>query len=118
MGAVGGAAAGAAAAVTAAATAAGMGAIGHGTDIAGSIRYPAYACGIHGLRPSIGRVPMINYTTPDRHIGGQIMAVSGPLARSIKDLELALKVMSRENYDDPWWTPLPFTLPMPKKKIA
>ena len=102
----------------AAATAAGMGAIGHGTDIAGSIRYPAYACGIHGLRPSIGRVPMINYTTPDRHIGGQIMAVSGPLARSIKDLELALKVMSRENYDDPWWTPLPFSLPMPEKKIA
>ena len=102
----------------AAATAAGMGAIGHGTDIAGSIRYPAYACGIHGLRPSIGRVPMINYTTPDRHIGGQIMAVSGPLARSIKDLELALKVMSRENYDDPWWTPLPLSLPMPEKKIA
>ena len=102
----------------AAATAAGMGAIGHGTDIAGSIRYPAYACGIHGLRPSIGRVPMINYTTTDRHIGGQIMAVSGPLARSIKDLELALKVMSRENYDDPWWTPLPFSLPMPEKKIA
>ena len=102
----------------AAATAAGMGAIGHGTDIAGSIRYPAYACGIHGLRPSIGRVPMINYTTPDRHIGGQIMAVSGPLARSIKDLELGLKVMSKENYDDPWWTPLPFSLPMPEKKIA
>ena len=102
----------------AAATATGMGAIGHGTDIAGSIRYPAYACGIHGLRPSIGRVPMINYTTPDRHIGGQIMAVSGPLARSIKDLELALKVMSKENYDDPWWTPLPLSLPMPEKKIA
>ena len=100
------------------ATAAGMGAIGHGTDIAGSIRYPAYACGIHGLRPSIGRVPMINYTTPDRHIGGQIMAVSGPLARSIKDLELALKAMSMESYDDPWWTPLPFSFPMPEKKIA
>ncbi len=32
----------------AAATASGIGAIGHGTDIAGSIRYPAYACGIHG----------------------------------------------------------------------
>ena len=83
------------------ATAAGMGAIGHGTDIAGSIRYPAYACGIHGLRPSIGRVPMFNYTTPDRHIGGQIMAVTGPLARCIKDLEIALKAMSLENYDDP-----------------
>ena len=33
-----------------AATAAGIGHIGHGTDIAGSVRYPAYACGIHGLR--------------------------------------------------------------------
>ena len=102
----------------AAATATGMGAIGHGTDIAGSIRYPAYACGIHGLRPSIGRVPMINYTTPDRHIGGQIMAVSGPLARCVKDLEIALKAMSVENYDDPWWAPIPFSLPMPEKKIA
>ncbi len=100
------------------ATAAGLGAIGHGTDIAGSIRYPAYACGIHGLRPSIGRVPMFNYTTPDRHIGGQIMAVTGPLARCIKDLEIALKAMSMENYDDPWWTPIPFSFPMPEKKVA
>ncbi|MDC1209342.1 amidase [Pseudomonadota bacterium] len=102
----------------AAATAAGIGAIGHGTDIAGSIRYPAYACGIHGLRPSLGRVPMINYTSPDRHIGGQIMAVSGPLARSITDLDLGLKAMSMENYDDPWWSPIPLSLDMPLKKVA
>jgi amidase len=40
----------------AAAVAAGIGAIAHGTDIAGSIRYPAYACGVHGLRPTPGRV--------------------------------------------------------------
>jgi hypothetical protein len=32
------------------AVATGMGAIAHGTDIAGSVRYPAYACGVHGLR--------------------------------------------------------------------
>ena len=102
----------------AAATAAGMGAIGHGTDIAGSIRYPAYACGIHGLRPSLGRVPMINYSTPDRHIGGQIMAVSGPLARSITDLELGLNAMSMEDYDDPWWSPIPLSFEMPQKKVA
>ena len=99
-------------------SASGMGAIGHGTDIAGSLRYPAYACGIHGLRPSLGRVPMINYTTPDRHIGGQIMAVSGPLARSIEDLEIGLKVMSRENFDDPWWAPIPFSFKKPQRKIA
>ena len=102
----------------AAATASGMGIIGHGTDIAGSIRYPAYACGIHGLRPSIGRVPMINYTTPDRHIGGQIMAVSGPIARSVIDLEIGLQAMSLENYDDPWWTPVPFKFERVPKKIA
>src|SRR5437764_98686 len=37
----------------AAALAAGIGHIAHGTDIAGSIRYPAYACGVHGLRPPV-----------------------------------------------------------------
>ncbi len=102
----------------ASATAVGIGSIGHGTDIAGSIRYPAYACGIHGLRPSLGRVPMINYTAPDRLIGGQIMAVSGPLARSIKDIDLGLQAMSMENYDDPWWTPVKKKLPKLSKKIA
>ena len=42
-----------------AAVAAGIGHIAHGTDIAGSIRYPAYACGVHGLRPTVrpGRGP-------------------------------------------------------------
>ncbi len=102
----------------ASATASGIGSIGHGTDIAGSIRYPAYACGIHGLRPSLGRVPMINYSAPDRFIGGQIMAVSGPLARSIKDLDIGLQAMSVGNYDDPWWTPVSFELPPLPKKIA
>ena len=39
------------------AVASGMGPTGHGTDIAGSVRYPSYAYGVHGLRPSFGRVP-------------------------------------------------------------
>ncbi|MBE7248437.1 MAG: amidase, partial [Actinomycetospora chiangmaiensis] len=49
-----------------AAVAAGIGAIAHGTDIAGSVRYPAYACGVHGLRPSLGRIPAFNASSPER----------------------------------------------------
>ena len=89
------------------AVATGMGAIGHGTDIAGSIRYPAYACGVHGLRPGLGRVPGFNPTAGDRLIGGQLMAVSGPLARSMPDLRLALGVMAGRDLRDPWWQAMP-----------
>lgn len=90
-----------------AAVAAGIAPIGHGTDIAGSIRYPAYACGVHGLRPSLGRVPAFNPTGGDRLIGGQLMAVGGPLARSIPDLRLALAAMAAPDLRDPWWQPMP-----------
>ncbi len=90
-----------------AAVATGMGAIGHGTDIAGSIRYPAFACGVHGLRPSLGRVPAFNPSGGDRLIGAQLMAVSGPLARSIPDLRLALAAMSGPDPRDPWYQPMP-----------
>ena len=48
-----------------AAVASGMGSIGHGNDLGGSVRYPAYACGIVGIRPSMGRVPAYN-PDPDR----------------------------------------------------
>ena len=61
--------------IDAAAVTAGIGHIAHGTDIAGSIRYPAYACGVHGLRPTLGRVPAYNASLPERSIGGQIGAV-------------------------------------------
>lgn len=101
-----------------AATAAGIGAIGHGTDIAGSIRYPAYACGIHGLRTTLGRVPAVNFSGPDRHIGAQIMAVSGPLARSIEDIRLGLAAMAAEDLRDPWWVPVSIRLDEVPKKAA
>ena len=90
----------------AAAVASGMCAIGHGTDIAGSIRYPAYACGLHGIRPTMGRVAAYNASGPDRHIGGQLMAVSGPIARTINDIELSLIAMSAKDTRDPWWVPV------------
>jgi amidase len=102
----------------AAAVASGIGAIGHGSDIGGSIRYPAYACGIHGLRPSLGRIPAMNFTGPDRHVGGQLMAVSGPLARTISDIRIAFEAMAAEDLRDPWWTPVPINLPLKSKRAA
>ena len=101
-----------------AAVASGICAIGHGTDIGGSIRYPAYACGLHGLRPTLGRIPAYNASGAERNIGGQLMAVSGPIARSIADLRLALSVMAAEDPRDPWWVPAPMEGPVFAKRVA
>ncbi|MDT7950555.1 MAG: amidase family protein [Acetobacteraceae bacterium] len=101
----------------AAAVAAGIGSLAHGTDIAGSIRYPAYACGVHGLRPSLGRVPAWNSSGPDRTIGPQLMAVSGPIGRTIGDLRLGLEAMSAPDPRDPWYSPVPLEGP-PRPRIA
>tara|TARA_R110002110_G_scaffold39724_19_gene127813 strand:- start:18 stop:1400 length:1383 start_codon:yes stop_codon:yes gene_type:complete len=98
------------------AVAAGICAIGHGTDIAGSIRYPAYACGLHGLRPSLGRIPAYNASAPDRLIGAQLMAVSGPIARTVADIELSLRAMMAPDARDPWYISAPFNgTPLPKR---
>src|SRR6202046_3507124 len=99
-----------------AAVAAGIGHIAHGTDIAGSIRYPAYANGVHGLRTTVGRIAAFNAALPERTIGPQISAVSGPLARTIGDLRISLAAMSMPDVRDPWWVPVPLEGPsMPKR---
>jgi amidase len=99
-----------------AAVAAGIGHVAHGTDIAGSIRYPAYACGVHGLRPTVGRIPAFNASLPERAIGAQISAVSGPLARTVNDLRISLAAMSGRDARDPWWVPAPLEgSAMPKR---
>ena len=102
----------------AAAVAAGLCAVGHGTDIAGSVRYPAYACGLHGLRPSLGRVPAYNASGKDRFLSGQIMAVSGPIARTIEDIRLSLLAMMAPDPRDPWFTPSPLEQAPFEKRVA
>jgi amidase len=101
-----------------AAVAAGIGAIAHGTDAGGSIRYPAYACGVHGLRPTLGRVPAWNAAMPERDIGGQLMAVQGPLARCMEDVKLGLLAMMARDIRDPWYAPVPFAGPEAPKRVA
>lgn len=101
-----------------AAVAAGIGHIAHGTDIAGSIRYPAYVNGVHGLRTTTGRIAAFNAALPERTIGPQISAVSGPLARTIADLRISLAAMSAYDARDPWWVPAPLEGLAVKKRAA
>jgi amidase len=99
----------------AAAVAAGIGHLAVGTDIGGSLRYPAYACGIHGLRPTLGRVPAYNASSPERAIGAQMMSSTGLIARTIEDLRIGLAAMSAPDPRDPWWAGVPLEGPsMPR----
>ncbi len=102
----------------AAAVAAGIGPIAHGNDLGGSVRYPAYACGVAGIRPSAGRVPAFNPSaTAERPISAQMMSAQGPLARSVRDLRLALAVMAEGDARDPWWVPAPLEGKPPPRPI-
>ncbi|MGB1212987.1 MAG: amidase [Pikeienuella sp.] len=86
----------------AACVASGIGAIGHGNDLGGSLRYPAYCCGVASIRPSLGRVPAYNPgQAAERPAVTQSMSVQGPIARSIADVRAALRVMSAPDARDP-----------------
>ena len=92
----------------------GIGAIGHGSDLGGSLRYPAYCCGVATIRPSMGRVPAYNASAPEERAAAlQMMSVQGPLAREVKDVRLALEAMAASDPRDPLWTPAPLQGPTP-----
>ncbi|MEH7379314.1 amidase family protein [Bacillus sp. JJ1533] len=92
----------------ASAVASGMMPIGHGNDIGGSVRHPAYACGITGIRPTMGRIPgWAGPPSGDQAPSTQLMATDGPLARSIADLRLALTSMSEFDPRDPLHASVP-----------
>ncbi len=102
--------------------AAGISPLAHGNDIAGSVRFPAYCCGVAGIRPSFGRVPAYNPTqTAERSMSSQLMSVQGPLARTIADVRLGLAAMAAGDGRDPWWTPAPLdgpTIPPPIRVVV
>ncbi|BAT57646.1 acylamidase [Variibacter gotjawalensis] len=99
-----------------AAVATGIGTIGHGNDIGGSIRYPAYACGLAGIRPSFARVPAFNPSAKvERPVMPHQTSVQGPIARSIRDLYVGLDAMAMRDPRDPWQVPVTPVSQAPKQ---
>ena len=87
---VGGSSGGAAAAL-----AAGLVPLEVGSDIAGSIRIPAHFCGVYGHKSSHGIIPLRGHIPgPPGTLAAPDLMVAGPMARSPKDLGLALQLMA------------------------
>jgi Asp-tRNA(Asn)/Glu-tRNA(Gln) amidotransferase A subunit family amidase len=84
-----------------AAAAAGYGPLHVGTDIGGSIRLPAAWCGVVGLKPSNGRVPI-----KPPYIG----RVAGPMTRTVTDAAWMMQALARPDWRD--------TMSLPFQDIA
>jgi amidase len=86
----------------AAGLASGMTPLSFGNDLAGSIRLPAVYCGVYGFKPTFGVVSLkgIQADPKEKTNGLKSLAVAGPLARSIDDLELALHIIANTTRSD------------------
>ena len=84
-----------------AALAAGLTPLEFGSDIGGSVRYPATWCGVYGHRPSTSVIPLSGHfpgsPLPNHTI---TLPVLGPLARTADDLDLAMEVVAGPDIGD------------------
>jgi amidase len=71
------------------ALATGMGPLAQGSDLGGSLRIPAAFCGVVGMRPSPGLVPVYPVVT-----AWDGLSVQGPMARTVGDLALMLSAIA------------------------
>lgn len=86
--------------------AAGGSPLGLGSDSGGSIRQPAHACGIAGLKPTTGRVPLSGHF-PMLTAMADPRTTIGPMARCVEDLALALPLISGVDWQDASVIPMP-----------
>ena len=91
---------------------AGIGALAHGNDIGGSLRFPAAANGAVTVKPGLGRVPAWNPSQKaERGILAQAMSVQGVIARTSADLALSMPALIAPDPRDPFHVPLPYPGP-------
>ncbi len=91
---------------------AGIGALAHGNDIGGSLRFPAAANGAVTVKPGLGRVAAWNPSqTAERGLLAQSMSVQGLLARTAQDLHLSMPIIIQPDARDPFHAPLPWRGP-------
>ena len=86
--------------------AAGGSPLGLGSDSGGSIRWPAHCCGIAGLKPTTGLVPNTGHFPRIGHMSDPRTTI-GPMARSVGDLAVALRVIAGADAGDPGSVPVP-----------
>ena len=81
---------------SAAAVSMGFSSLEVGSDIGGSVRVPAHFCGVYGLKPSYGLIPLLGHLPPPPGILSHqdTLSVAGPIARSPKDIQIALSVLA------------------------
>ncbi len=90
------------------ALATGMTPLSFGNDLAGSIRLPSAYCGVYGFKPTFGVVSLNGIQTdPEETVNGlKSLAVAGPLANNIDDLELAMQIIAHTTTTDQRLIPL------------
>jgi len=81
---------------SASAVAAGLCSLAEGNDLGGSLRIPASFCGIVGLRPSPGRIPVY-----PNDLNWDSMSVEGPMARTVSDAAFMLDVITGSDRRSP-----------------
>jgi amidase len=86
-----------------AAVASGMVAMAHANDLGGSIRFPASACGLFGLKPTRARNPM----GPEYGDVSSGWAVEHVVTRSVRDSARLLDATAGPAPGDPYWAPPP-----------
>jgi amidase len=101
----GGSSGGAAAAVTSA-----LCAFDIGSDTGGSIRVPSHFCGTAGIKPTSGRVPRTGHAASFGGIHDSLTQL-GPIARSVDDLALILRIIAGPDGHDPFVAPVPLRDP-------